>query len=152
NTENHEAIKTLEQELEDLDGDFHRVAAQLDQLGGEIEAVENDREHSRLRFDLAQSTERLQAATEQWLALESAAKTIDAMRQNFERTCQPRVLAMASRHLHRMTGGRFTNIWTPLDQRELRIEDARQASYSVEQLSSGSREQLFLAVRLALIE
>ena len=150
--ENAEGIATLEHELADLSGDIGRIGERLEGVAQDLEELENDREHSRLRFELAQSTEKLERAAEQWLALEAAAKTIDSMRRNFERTCQPRVLGMASRHLHRMTGGRFTNIWTPLDRRELRIEDARASSYSVEQLSSGSREQLFLAVRLALIE
>ena len=150
--ENGEGIETLEQELADLSGDIGRIGERLEGITRDLRTLENGREHSGLRFELAQSAERLERATEQWLALEAAAKSIDTMRQNFERTCQPRVLGMASRHLHRMTGGRFTNIWTPLDRRELRIEDARQTSYTVEQLSSGSREQLFLAVRLALIE
>ena len=73
------------------------------------------------------------------------------MRSKFERSCQPATLALASKYLEKLTSGRYGNVWTPLGERELRIDDDRGQSFSVEQLSGGTREQLFLAVRMATI-
>ncbi len=58
---------------------------------------------------------------------------------------------MASKYLEQLTRGKYGNVWTPLGQRELRIDDERGQSFSIEQLSGGTREQLFLAVRMATI-
>lgn len=149
---NTEFMATLRQELHDLDRDLATNAEQLGGVRREMQLLEEDREPTRLRFEQAQVAGKLAVATSEWLALEAACQTIDEMRTKFERSCQPRTLAMASRLFNRMTRGRFSNIWTPLDRRELRIEDDRQANYTVEQLSCGTREQLFLAVRLALVE
>ena len=50
-----------------------------------------------------------------------------------------------------LTRGRYSNVWTPLGERELRIDDEHGGTLKVEQLSGGTREQLFLAVRMAMI-
>ena len=54
-------------------------------------------------------------------------------------------------YLQRLTGGRYTRVWTPLGKHCLNVDDAQGASLGVELLSSGAREQLFLALRLALV-
>ena len=43
-------------------------------------------------------------------------------------------------------------MWTPLGKQTLIVDDRQGESCRVEQLSQGTREQLFLAIRLAMIE
>jgi uncharacterized protein YhaN len=52
----------------------------------------------------------------------------------------------------RLTEGRYQAIWTPLGERRLMIEDEQGRTVGVSGLSRGTREQLFLAVRLAVVE
>jgi hypothetical protein len=59
-------------------------------------------------------------------------------------------LRMASSYLHRMTSGRYHKIWAPLGEDFLCIDDEYNRTFRVEQLSGGTREQLFLAIRFAL--
>ena len=150
--ENAQAIETLKQELKALDRDLGQARERLGAVRQELQQLEDDREATRLRYERAQVTARLEAAGKEWLALETASTTINEMRSRYERTCQPKTLAVAARFLNRLTGGKYHNVWTPLDSHELRIEDAQQSSFSIEQLSTGTREQLFLAVRLALVQ
>jgi hypothetical protein len=42
-------------------------------------------------------------------------------------------------------------VWTPFGERELRVDDAEGNSLSADVLSRGTREQLFLSLRLALV-
>ena len=51
-----------------------------------------------------------------------------------------------------MTAGRYRKVWTPLGERILRVEDQYGKLLPVEVLSRGTREQLFLALRLALVK
>jgi uncharacterized protein YhaN len=53
--------------------------------------------------------------------------------------------------LQQLTAGRYSTIWTPLGKRHLCIDDDRGNSFRVEQLSNGTREQLFLAIRFAMV-
>ena len=57
-----------------------------------------------------------------------------------------------ARHFAALTGGRYRRVFIPAGgKRELRVSDARR-DWSAEQLSRGTREQLYLAFRLAVIQ
>jgi uncharacterized protein YhaN len=77
--------------------------------------------------------------------------TIDDIRRDFERTHQPQALIEAARLFDRMTRGKYRNIWTPLGEKRLIVEDDQGRSFPVQSLSRGTREQLLLAVRLAVV-
>jgi uncharacterized protein YhaN len=98
-----------------------------------------------------QLEERFRRTAEEWMALQLAARTVAEMKAEFEKTCQPATLAAASRHLRQLTANRYRNVWTPLGERHLCVDDERGRTFRVEQLSNGTREQLFLAIRLALV-
>ena len=64
---------------------------------------------------------------------------------------QPPVLREASRWLARLTEGRYPSITTAIDEARLEVHDADGVLWNPERLSRGTREQVFLALRLALI-
>jgi hypothetical protein len=76
---------------------------------------------------------------------------LEAVRTYYEREHQPPALREASGYLRRLTGGRYVRVWTPLGEHALRVDDNQGSSLRVEVLSRGTREQLFLALRLALV-
>lgn len=145
-------VEALKQELTNLDRELLQTYEQLGSLKYEIKQLESNRDSSRLRFNREQIAAELHTAGEEWLATELAGHGLHGLRGHFERTCQPVTLADASRHLQRLTLGKYRNVWTPLGERQLRIDDDQNRTLRVEQLSRGTREQLFLAIRLALVE
>ncbi|WP_326522528.1 ATP-binding protein [Archangium lipolyticum] len=73
-------------------------------------------------------------------------------RRRFEEEQQPRVIQLASEHFAVLTGERYRRVFIPAGgRRELRVSDGRK-DWSAEQLSRGTREQLYLAFRLAVIQ
>jgi hypothetical protein len=50
-----------------------------------------------------------------------------------------------------MTGGRYARVWTPLGEDTLRVDDSSSQSLPIQVLSRGTREQLFLSLRMALV-
>ncbi len=149
--ENHQAIETIEQELRDIDQDRQQAHERLGSLRQELEALANDRTAVGLRFEREQLAAELQQMTEQWCALQVSGDAIDQIRQRIERHGQSETLQLASEFLDRLTRGKYHNVWCPLGERHLCIDDDEQRSLRVEQLSTGTREQLFLALRLAII-
>lgn len=148
--QNAECIRALNAELESIDRDLLRVHEQLGSVKQEIKTIEGDRSLTKLKFDHAQNDWRMRHAAEEWFAQQLAARAVEQIRSLHERTCQPEVLSMASHYLDRLTRGRYRNVWTPLGKRRLCVDDEHR-TWQVEQLSGGTREQLFLAVRLALV-
>jgi uncharacterized protein YhaN len=149
--ENRERIEALSSELEQIERDLHSSFEELGSVKQSLKALESNCEASRLRFESSQVRHELKRTAEEWLGSALVQQALDRVRSRFERTCQPATLASASRYLERLTRGRYRNIWTPLGQRELRIDDERGHSLTVDKLSGGTREQLFLAVRMAVV-
>ena len=136
--------------MEQIERERHAAFEELGGVKQAIKALEADCQASHLRFEHSQTRHELARTIEEWLGIELARQAIDRMAK-FERTCQPATLALASKYFAQLTRGKYGNVWTPLGQRELRIDDDHGQSLSIEQLSGGTREQLFLAVRMATI-
>jgi hypothetical protein len=68
----------------------------------------------------------------------------------FEKERQPETLREASSFLSQLTSGKYTRIWTPLGTNQLKIDTTDGKALSIELLSRGTREAVFIALRLAL--
>lgn len=69
--------------------------------------------------------------------------------KTFQEQHQPGLLAELSKLFSAITGGRYPRVFQPLGSDALRIADAQGGEKAPEQLSKGTREQLYLALRLA---
>lgn len=119
--------------------------------GEQIAALLADRRLPDRVFELGLVNEQLRQAIERWQTVSLAAQTLEHVRRVFERDHQPIVLREASEHLARLTRDRYTRIWAPLDRPVLLIDNAAGETIEVEKLSRGTREQIFLSLRLALV-
>ena len=149
--DNRQCVEVLESEQADLQTDLEQACQQLGAVNQSLAELEKDCQSTQLRFERARLQEEIAARAGEWLAVSMARRAIDHVRGNFQRTRQPPVLAAASTYLGQFTSGRYRNVWTPLGQRHLRIDDEQGGSWRMEELSNGTREQLFLAICLAIV-
>lgn len=150
--ENTEHLEMLNLELEDIESDLVAAAENMGRLKQEYELAKTDRRSANLRFKREQIQEQIKQETEHWYAAELAAVGLNQLRSEYERTCQPETLAVASEYLCQLTNGKYQNVWTHLGERLPKIDDQEGQTLTINELSSGTREQLFLAIRLAMVE
>jgi len=148
---NNAEINKLQSDLADLDQASAQTQESLQQLKRQLQEIEADRTLSSLRFDREQALHGLREATEKWASLRLADLIVDRVRHRIEQNRQPQTLQDASEYLRQFTCGKYTKIWTRLGEKALLVDDERGQVFRVEQLSSGTREQVFLSVRLAMI-
>jgi uncharacterized protein YhaN len=146
-----EAVDLLMLELDDLESRLGESMESLGQVQQELKALESDRRPASLRFEREAITGKLRACLARNAGIHLGAKALGQIRHRFEQSCQPRILEIASGYLAQLTCGKYVKIWTALGEQRLLLMDAEKHSFSVEQLSNGTREQLFLAVRLGLV-
>jgi outer membrane biosynthesis protein TonB len=84
-----------------------------------------------------------------WQILGMASILMEEVCRTFERERQPETLREASSFLNQLTDGKYTRIWTPLGTNKLKI-DGDGKSLPLEVLSRGTREAVFIALRLSL--
>lgn len=93
----------------------------------------------------------IEAAKERWRERAAVGAMLELIRSDYEEHRQPETLIEASKYLERFTNGRYPRVWTPLADDVLLVDTADGESLRVESLSRGTREQLFLSVRMALV-
>jgi len=120
-------------------------------LTQQIETMSRDRRLAEKQLELDGVERQLASATRRWRVLAVTSLLLHAIRQTYERDRQPETLREASQYLARMTADRYRRIWTPLGEDALRVDEADGQSLSIEKLSRGTREQVFLSLRLALV-
>jgi uncharacterized protein YhaN len=150
--DNAAQLQQLDESLEQSTSELQSVFERLGSVKQELADLESDRRGTCLRFDRTRIEDELTRAAEEWFALELSGRALSAMQRQFERDHQPATLAAGTKYLTQMTRGRYLSIWTPLGEQLLRVDDDRGRSFLVNQLSGGTREQLFLAIRLAIVE
>lgn len=148
---NSQAMDKIRSEQKQLESSLQSTRAALDNLRKQLREIEEDRTLTSLRFDREQILHALQDTTERWAATRLADKVVDRLRHRIEQDRQPQMLQQASSLLSQLTCGKYSRIWTRLGEKALLVDDDQGQSLRVEHLSSGTREQVFLAVRLAMI-
>lgn len=143
--EQHSArLQQLEQEIRSL----HETRGQMHE---QLARLADDTRLPRLAVELSEAEARLALSVERFQVLTVARRLLVSIRAQFEARHQPEALRAASLYMQRLTEGAYQRVWTPLDEQVLRVDDAQGRTLPVELLSRGTREQLYLSLRLALV-
>jgi len=124
---------------------------QRGRLGEQLLSLGNDRRHGTLKLELGSVEKKLIDAIARWKDLAVITCLLESIRRCYEQQRQPAALQEASLYMERLTDGRYARIWTRLDEESLCVDDDQGRPWPVDRLSSGTREQLFLALRLSLV-
>lgn len=111
-----------------------------------------DSEMARLRLELSGLVERRDAAIDRYAVLAVAERLMAITQAYNERTRQPAVIKRASELFATITAGRYVRVVVPSDGGEFQVFDDASRATPSSKLSTGTAQQLYLALRIALIE
>ena len=167
----HEAVAALVEEARDSDtaaveaahveaqAELERIEAEertcLSRIGGldaRISQLEVAEELGMRRQELASLEGQAAAIAREWAVRALALTLLEETRSRYERERQPDVVRAAGTHFERITGGRYARIVAPPGDASVRVETTGGESRVTDELSRGTAEQLYLALRFGLIE
>ncbi len=154
-----ELTKTqLEQKHESLVARLHRSQTDLTKLHErrgqctqEMRTLGDDRTIAEVKLELGCVQRQMERACSRWRMLTAMENTLETVRDTYESDRQPETLSEASQYLGALTEGKYMRIWTPLSENTLRVDDERGVALPLDVLSRGTREAVFLSLRLALV-
>lgn len=88
----------------------------------------------------------------EWAVYKTALVMIKKAKAVHEKERQPQVMKQAARYFADLTEGEYVNLFAPLGEQRFVAENKLGLRFSPEELSRGTAEQLYLALRLALAE
>lgn len=127
-----------------------QLRTQQGELAQEMKHLGDDNRLTVAQLELGCVERKIEAAGRRWQTLAMASCLLEDVCGTFERERQPETLREASTFLTQLTNGKYQRIWTPLGTNQLKIDDGDGKSLPLEVLSRGTREAVFIALRLSL--
>jgi uncharacterized protein YhaN len=141
------SVLAEERELEKKLSELHGKRGELTQ---EMKSLAGDRRLAKARLELQCVEAKLDETSWNWRVLSVTGGLLESIREIYENERQPQTLAEASEYLAKITRGQYVRIWTPMGDDVLRVDDGDGKPYRLDVLSQGTREAIFLCLRLAL--
>ena len=145
-----ELLQDVQQRIETTSARLHEELQSRGHLIEQLKSIAEDQTATRKQRELAILDEKIKSAQKEWQIYAVCSRMLDEIRSTYERDRQPRTLAEASEILKRLTDEKYQRIWTPLGEETLLVEDQQGNTFELSWLARGTREQLFIALRLAL--
>ncbi len=142
-----EIQKTIEESKEHQT----RLHQQRGEFLQEVKMLGEDSRLDEARLELNSVDAEIAQSKREWQVLATSSQMLEAIREKYESKRQPETLLEASTYLERLTDGHYTRIWTRLVGEELLVDNKNDETITVDKLSRGTREAVYLSLRLALI-
>lgn len=141
----------LQEEIE-LDREEQNRLMQLrGELMQEVKALGDDSRLDEVRLELNSIESEIGKLKLKWQELGASSQMLEMIRESYESKRQPETLREASTYLEKLSDGKYIRIWTRMTGEELLVDSANDETIAVDKLSRGTREAVFLSLRLALV-
>ena len=142
--------ETLGQRSQQADERVSQLLQRQGETAQEMKSLAADRRLAEVKLELACLEKQLAACAEHWRTLGATTSMLEKVCEVYETERQPETLREASAFLKQLTDGKYVRVWTPLGKNALRIDNEKNQSLPLEVLSRGTREAVFIALRLSL--
>lgn len=142
--------ETLGQRGQQADERVSQLLQRQGETAQEMKSLAADRRLAEVKLELACLEKQLSACAEHWRTLGATTSMLEKVCEVYETERQPETLREASAFLKQLTDGKYVRVWTPLGKNALRIDNEKNQSLPLEVLSRGTREAVFIALRLSL--
>jgi uncharacterized protein YhaN len=145
----------LEEARQSLDRAEEFITSNSETVGElklKLEHLANDMDIYKLQEQVEAEKQNLRDLAMDWARAQLAVTLIDKAVLKYEKTGQPAVLKAATTYFSAFTGGAYSNIYKPAQEEGLRVTGATLSTKTVDDLSTGTVQQLYLAIRFGLIQ
>jgi uncharacterized protein YhaN len=150
-----EQLQQMEREMgeriEELERDLDAMRDERAQVTEQIRQIETEEESSELRLRLSVLREQLRSEARKWSVLTIGQALLGETRLKYERERQPAVIQEAQRFFSSFTTGRYERIFSLPGENRVAVEDRAGKRKDTSELSRGTIEQLYLALRFGLV-
>ncbi|WP_054861341.1 hypothetical protein [Gracilibacillus sp. JCM 18860] len=112
--------------------------------------LEDREEVSLLKHQIALKKEKLEKLAGEWAIDQIALERLLQAKNRYYEIYVPKVFQHASNYFSRLTLGRYQQLVLLEESNWIQVEDREGFFYTVDELSQGTKDQLYIAIRLAL--
>ncbi|MBA7524560.1 hypothetical protein ES705_16701 [subsurface metagenome] len=141
----------LKERLEEIENNLSELREKRGGIAKEIEQIERREEGSSLRMEKTVKLQKLKKNSDEWSILTLARTIMGKAIEKYEQERQPGVIKEAQSFFSKITLGRYSRIYAPLDEAKIYVEDKDGRRKDILDLSRGTAEQLYLSLRFGFV-
>ncbi|PFG07185.1 uncharacterized protein YhaN [Bacillus sp. es.034] len=139
------------QSIDELSKQLSALQKELASLSYEIKTLEEGKTHSAILQEFESKKAELRELAFEWSAYTLAGVTLRKTMELYQKTKMPKVIELAEENFREMTEGHYHRIFL-LDDEMIKVERMDGTIFDAIELSQGTKEQLFISIRFALIQ
>lgn len=147
-----EALEKCSQEAELQNQALQELLDQRGQYRNKLEQLESGERLSTLKQQQQELLAEVEESGKKWIVIRLAQQLLEKTRESYEAQRQPGVIKDASAYFAKMTQGKYPRIFSPIGEQRLLVERIDGVRLEPAFLSRGTKEQLFLSLRFALMK
>ncbi|NPE29425.1 AAA family ATPase [Methanococcoides sp. SA1] len=136
----------------EIDDGLESLSNEKGSIRNQIRQLEGYNEGSALRLELESLKEGLNERSREWATYSVAQHILSKAMEKYERERQPDVITEAQTFFSNITGGKYERLYSPLGSSDIFVEDGAGKRKDIIELSRGTAEQLYLALRFGFIK
>lgn len=146
----HLIIQDLNQQLKENKKAQAKLDKQITTLELEMNELEHSDDYSTAIYAQQIEEDTLQQYANEWAILKVAQSALQQAKINYQKTHLEEVLHYTSIFFKELTNGRYEQVHAPTTKKPFQVEGNDHIVYTVDTLSQGTLDQLYIALRLAI--
>ncbi|MYL32371.1 AAA family ATPase [Pontibacillus yanchengensis] len=135
---------------QELSNQIDSVRQQLSDTLSHLRTLEGDESISKYRHELEFEKSLLKEQAMEWAVYKVAYSMLRKTKSTFQQERMPMVLEYCKQFFSILTNNTYVHVFVPSSEEGLVVETQSGDRYTAEQLSQGTKEQLYVALRLSL--
>ncbi|MEI2663628.1 ATP-binding protein [Rossellomorea sp. LJF3] len=139
------------QSIDELSKELSSLQKELASLSYEIKTLEEGKSHSALLQEFQSKKAELGELAFEWSTFTLAGVSLSKTMELYQKTKMPKVIELAEENFRELTEEHYKRIFL-LDDEMIKVERMDGTTFHAIELSQGTKEQLFISIRFALIQ
>ncbi|WP_067729818.1 ATP-binding protein [Oceanobacillus damuensis] len=139
------SIGLLEEQLE---SEREKQAA----LKAELAAMETSESYSNSMHQYEMQSEELRKLAREWSVLKTAREMLTETKSDYRNKYLTKVIEVTTKYFKEITGNMYNNVYAPTGNTPFQVESPEKIRYTIDELSQGTIDQLYVSLRLAISE
>lgn len=142
--------KEVRETIEGLENELEVLRKRLVEVEHGIQLLESSDDYSKASYTYQIEKDKLQQDSETWAVLKVMQTALAEAKKAYKERYLTEIIEWTTNYFKTMTDARYIRVYAPTDKQGFQVERATKDRYGVEELSQGSVDQLYVALRLAI--
>lgn len=143
--QSHDRIDKLEKEVE-------VIRQRLAEGNASMKTMESSESYSKSIHQYGMEVDHLNKLAKEWAVLKTAKDTLIEAKRNYRDKYLTKVIENTSLYFKELTGNVYKKVYAPIDERPFQLETNDGMLFTVNELSQGTVDQLYVSLRMAISE